>query len=1345
MSGLGGVTLRANDDGVDGGDVILGLGTQPNPIEVGSRYGLTRVDGENVRLNAAANSSNNQHTQLGYYDIDPVTAISTTGPISVTATLAVVAQAGGGLFSYVQIGHGGAANYQTYQSSKGSFAGDIEVVAGSDIVFTGGFNDFTYAQIGNGGAFGDGTYGGNHTVYATNNITFTSGAIGQAYVHVGNGGLVLGPTTPVDLSGDMTLVAEHGNIAFIGGDGESAYLLVGNGGRQSQRINVTGNHKLHAGQDIIFTSANGWDGEAQVGNGGGDAYGSASGDLSLVAGRNVIFEAVPNSESHVSYALVGHGGPNFQINAGYPPTMTGKIEVIAQSGYISFTAAGEDGFAQVGHYLRTGNVEGSIQVTAALGISFFAGDGEDSHAMVGHNGIAVSGQGNLIGDISVTALGGDITFRGGSGDDDTFASIGHAGSDGGVMYGDITVTSNGDVKFTGGTGDQDGWTQIGHASMNALKVTAGHINLSAPYGNILFRAGGEASPAIIGHGGVYGGGRTEAGDINVLAGGEISLIAHGEDNAYAKIGHTTSSTPGLSTHITVTTLSGPIILQGGDARFHNFAKIGLGGYGNNAHLDGNVTVNAATDLLMAASSGDYSFVQVGTGGNNNATYITSTVTITAGGSISVSAGTEEGSLAHLGNGGPLVGGTIIGDVTVWAGKDLVLRGAHVGYLTNNSGSVDAGNTYIAVGQNDPRSTSTAVIWAENTPYFDVGFNSAPVANGGELRFYVPRAESVLIPADTPMNSELYPGNVPVDHMAGFYFFALGPYIQDYSFYIAPYSDVGVDKQIAPNSNLLPGQPVSYTLAFSNSGIYTASAVTLIDTLPTEFVVTGINHVLDVGTVVTQTDSAPNIAFEISPLAPGVGGEIYILGVVTNTLSADTTFTNTITITDTWDITPTNNRAIAVANVVVPRVQLSTVSASVNETAGVILITATLDTVNQYAAVSVQVATSDGTATAGSDYLTQSQTLTIPAGQTSSSIPVVILDDLVAEGDETFFVTLSGAVGASLGSISQATVTILDDDIPPSLLVSKVASVERARAGETIVYTYLITNSGGLTFTTIAATDDQLGTVTLNKSSLALGEVATGQLTYTVSASDVPGTLNNTVTVTGTPVVGSHVVVTASESVDLVAAAFAFTKTVGIKNIIPECTANTTMQVPISTTVVYCFTITNTGDEPLTLHTLQDDHLGTVLDNVAYTLEPGASYSITVTRTLYASITNTAVWIAGYAQSADTVSITALPVQSATQATVNISDDAADQDGDGIPDNIEQADDVDGDNVPNFLDLDSDGDGRPDSEECSSLPCQDSNGDGIPDFLDPNSPTNLPPGGQPGQNQRRIFLPAVAGG
>src|SRR5262249_10519626 len=57
-------------------------------------------------------------------------------------------------------------------------------------------------------------------------------------------------------------------------------------------------------------------------------------------------------------------------------------------------------------------------------------------------------------------------------------------------------------------------------------------------------------------------------------------------------------------------------------------------------------------------------------------------------------------------------------------------------------------------------------------------------------------------------------------------------------------------------------------------------------------------------------------------------------------------------------------------------------------------------------------TANGTATAGSDYQVASGTLTIPAGQTTGTITVLVNGDRLAEPNETFFVNLSSPTNAT---------------------------------------------------------------------------------------------------------------------------------------------------------------------------------------------------------------------------------------------------------------------------------------------------------------------------------------------
>jgi CSLREA domain-containing protein len=84
------------------------------------------------------------------------------------------------------------------------------------------------------------------------------------------------------------------------------------------------------------------------------------------------------------------------------------------------------------------------------------------------------------------------------------------------------------------------------------------------------------------------------------------------------------------------------------------------------------------------------------------------------------------------------------------------------------------------------------------------------------------------------------------------------------------------------------------------------------------------------------------------------------------------------------------------------------------------------------AVTVDYATSDGTATQRTDYTLAAGTLSFANGETSKTFSVLINEDSYVEGDETFNLTLTNATGgAILGANSSATVTLKDNDTSPS--------------------------------------------------------------------------------------------------------------------------------------------------------------------------------------------------------------------------------------------------------------------------------------------------------------------------
>jgi hypothetical protein len=113
-------------------------------------------------------------------------------------------------------------------------------------------------------------------------------------------------------------------------------------------------------------------------------------------------------------------------------------------------------------------------------------------------------------------------------------------------------------------------------------------------------------------------------------------------------------------------------------------------------------------------------------------------------------------------------------------------------------------------------------------------------------------------------------------------------------------------------------------------------------------------------------------------------------------------------------------------------QYSAATYNVNENGGTATITVTR-TGGSDGTVGVHYATSDGTATAGSDYTAKSGDLSWTDGDSASkTFTVSITNDSVYEGNETVNLTLSSPTGgATLGAQNTAVLTIIDDDPIPN--------------------------------------------------------------------------------------------------------------------------------------------------------------------------------------------------------------------------------------------------------------------------------------------------------------------------
>ncbi len=110
-------------------------------------------------------------------------------------------------------------------------------------------------------------------------------------------------------------------------------------------------------------------------------------------------------------------------------------------------------------------------------------------------------------------------------------------------------------------------------------------------------------------------------------------------------------------------------------------------------------------------------------------------------------------------------------------------------------------------------------------------------------------------------------------------------------------------------------------------------------------------------------------------------------------------------------------------------------------------------------VTVDFATADNNAQASSDYTASTGTLTFAPGETTKSITVPILGDVLDEADESLFVNLSNASNAVIAD-GQAIGTITDNDAVPSLSINDVSIVEGNSGQPTVSFTVTLSAASG---------------------------------------------------------------------------------------------------------------------------------------------------------------------------------------------------------------------------------------------------------------------------------------------
>ncbi|SDO68249.1 conserved repeat domain-containing protein [Nakamurella panacisegetis] len=194
---------------------------------------------------------------------------------------------------------------------------------------------------------------------------------------------------------------------------------------------------------------------------------------------------------------------------------------------------------------------------------------------------------------------------------------------------------------------------------------------------------------------------------------------------------------------------------------------------------------------------------------------------------------------------------------------------------------------------------------------------------------------------------------------------------------------------------------------------------------------------------------------------------------------------------------------------------------------------------------------------------------------------------------------------------------------PSLAIVKHAAVTDVNgdgltdAGDTIAYTFTVTNTGDVAMSNIAVADAKAGAVTCPTGPLAVGAstTCTADNVYTVTAADVTaGAVDNSATASGTPP-GSTTPITSTPSTT-------HTPTTAANPAITVAKTATPLTLTAAgQTVAYSFLVTNTGNVTLTdVHPTETAFSGTgtaptiTCPAGAASLAPGESVTCTATYT-----------------------------------------------------------------------------------------------------------------------------------
>ena len=345
----------------------------------------------------------------------------------------------------------------------------------------------------------------------------------------------------------------------------------------------------------------------------------------------------------------------------------------------------------------------------------------------------------------------------------------------------------------------------------------------------------------------------------------------------------------------------------------------------------------------------------------------------------------------------------------------------------------------------------------------------------------------------------------------------------------PLADLTVSQQWNASNTVLPGQPITYTIAYTNTGPNPATDARLLAVLPPELtalqIVTHSTFVPIVKPIpLPAPPVTPSVTPPVTPTVPltplgrlamripltstqpvtttapspleteyheflwplgdmlvGQSGIITLTGQVASHLAQSTTLNLRAEIAAYNDFSPANNRHTLPLSAVMPQVTFAQSAREVHEDQREINLVVDLAPSHAYTDVTVMIESHVENSLEGIDDGVAVDTIsrthvTIPVGYQQISVTLPLHNNEIVDGDRAFYITLHEPVNAELGDSQRVDITVYDDDVA-HLVVNDVV-VSEGNSGLTQIDFLVILDQGvAKPFTVDYVTSDGVLTTT----------------------------------------------------------------------------------------------------------------------------------------------------------------------------------------------------------------------------------------------------------------------------